>query len=56
MYVLKMIVDNAFVLRVSLWLHNYLCFFSLPLLRGEFLEQVSWVLFERLKKSFKGIG
>lgn len=36
MYVLNMIIDNAFVIKVFLWLHNYLHLFSSLLSRGVF--------------------
>lgn len=54
MYVLNMIIDNALVVKAFLGLHNYLYLFSSLLCGGESLEQVSWILFERLKWSFKG--
>ena len=55
MYVLNMITDNALVVKAFLLLHNYLHLFSSLLRGGESLEQVSWVLSETLKWSFKGI-
>lgn len=51
-YALHMVIDNAFVIKVFLWLHNCLHLLSLPLFRREFLKQVSWVLFERSKWNF----
>lgn len=45
-YVWNMIIDDVFVLKVFLWLHKYLHLF-LPQFGGEFLEQLSWHLFER---------